>query len=137
MNTFRLTAGNDNVLLYYVQLEVGEGFLLSPTNVPDSIIIDTFKKTCLLIHTVLQNTLKFRQLLSQESSKPNSHRSLVAIKEHGVLMSVTNKKGEEFEFWVIGRLFSSPARELYVCHRADIPQNLVEIAFRLSLYTSG
>ena len=74
----------------------------------------------------------FRYLLALETSKPNSHRSLVAIKEHGILITVDSK-----EFWVIGRLFSIPSKELYVCHRADVPQNLVELAFRLSLNSAG
>lgn len=53
------------------------------------------------------------------------------------MITATDSKGEEIEFWVIGRLFNAPQRELYVCHRADVPQNLVEIAFRLSLHTAG
>lgn len=134
---FRITAGNENVLFHYVQIELGEAYLLAPTNIIDNQIITTFRKTCLLIHTVLQNTLKFRQILSEDGNKPNSHRSLVAIKEHGILVSMKSEKGELIEFWVIGRLFTSPLRELYVCHRADVPQNLVEIAFRLSLHCAG
>lgn len=135
----KITAGKDNVLFHYVQIEVGEGYILSPTNVLDNHIVQTFRRTCQLIHAVLQNTIKFRQILSEDAvNKPNSgHRSLVAIKEHGVLVNLRNEKGELVEFWVIGRLFNSPTRELYVCHRADVPQNLVEIAFRLSLHCAG
>lgn len=48
-------------------------------------------------------THRFRYLLSQESSRPNSHRSLVAIKEHGVLISTIHGTDEQqIEFWVIG-----------------------------------
>lgn len=46
----------------------------------------------------------FRYLLEQESSKPNSHRSLVAIKEHGILISIESdsEPNNRIEFWVIG-----------------------------------
>ncbi|GAB0097160.1 Protein inturned [Sergentomyia squamirostris] len=129
----RLTSGQTNVLLHYVQLEIGEGVLLAPTTTPASLeLIKTFRQTCFLIHTVLQNTIRFRQLLSQESTKPNHHRSLVAIKEHGVLLRMNTT-----EFWIIGRLFLATGRETYLCHLADIPQNLVEIAFRLTLNAAG
>lgn len=55
---FRITAGVDNVLFHYVQVEVGEAYLLAPTNSINGIVIEAFKRSCLLIHTVLQNTLK-------------------------------------------------------------------------------
>lgn len=42
----------------------------------------------------------FRHLLSQETSTPNMHRSLVAIKEHGILISSENYHFPPF--WVIG-----------------------------------
>ncbi|XP_055694691.1 protein inturned [Lutzomyia longipalpis] len=128
----RLTSGHTNVLLHYVQLEIGEGILLAPTNTTNVDLIRTFRQTCFLIHTVLQNTIRFRQLLAQETSKPNSHRSLVAIKEHGVLLRMKST-----DFWVIGRLFLATGRETYLCHVADVPQNLVEIAFRLTLNAAG
>ncbi|XP_037048340.1 protein inturned [Bradysia coprophila] len=137
----KVTAGRENVLFHYVQLEIGQGVLLSSTGASkSSTIIKSFRKACLLIHTILQNTIRFRFLLSQESNnKPNWHRSLVAIKEHGILISIDDPENanDPVEFWVIGRLFSTPPKELYVCHRADVPQNLVELAFRLSLYSAG
>ncbi|XP_059622664.1 protein inturned [Phlebotomus argentipes] len=128
----RLTSGHNNVLLHFVQLEIGEGILLAPTVTHSADLVRAFRQSCFLIHTVLQNTIRFRQLLSQETSKPNSHRSLVAIKEHGVLL-----KMNALEFWVIGRLFLATGRETYLCHLADVPQNLVEIAFRLTLNAAG
>uniref|UniRef100_A0A1B0DPZ1 Uncharacterized protein n=1 Tax=Phlebotomus papatasi TaxID=29031 RepID=A0A1B0DPZ1_PHLPP len=60
----RLTSGHSNVLLHYVQLEIGEGILLAPTNTQNTELIRTFRQTCFLIHTVLQNTIRFRQLLT-------------------------------------------------------------------------
>lgn len=98
----KITAGNENVLLHYVQLEVGHGYVLAPTMVNErDAVVQEFRKACQLIHTILQNTIRFRNMLAQESGKPNSHRSLVAIKEHGVLITVDTSNGP-IEFWVIG-----------------------------------
>ncbi|XP_035790261.1 protein inturned-like [Anopheles albimanus] len=140
----QLTSGPENLLYYYVQLEVGDGYFLAPTfnNVAamkNDIVMNLFRKTCTLIHATFENTGKFRTLLFNESSKLNSHRSLVPIKEQGMLMSVPKDQslGERLDFWIVGRLFHNPAKELYVCYRADAPQNMVELAFRICLTCAG
>lgn len=133
----KLTAGSDNVLYYYVQLEVGEGILLAPTTNQNPIVIEAFRNAAHSIHEILQETIRFRQILSQETSKPNVHKSSVAIKEHGILIEVIAEGWDCIEFWVIGRLFLATGRETYLCHRADVPQNMVEIAFRLQLNSTG
>lgn len=107
---------------------------------------------------------RFRHLLSQEAATHSVNQSLVAIREHGILISDVLKNGYQ-PFWVIGyvilfahlnlplfdissfkkfiliyvfsRLFTNPSKEVYVCHRADVPQNLVEIAYRLTFHTAG
>ncbi|XP_055628649.1 protein inturned [Toxorhynchites rutilus septentrionalis] len=139
-----LTFGTENLLYYFVQLEIGDGLFLAPTfnflHMKHDIIMNTFRKNCTLIHNTLQNTKKFRDFLSNESNRiGNTHRSLVAIKEQGMLMSVPKEgnTSDRVMFWVIGRLFITPARELYVCHRADAPQNMVELAFRICLTCAG
>ncbi|XP_055534665.1 protein inturned isoform X2 [Wyeomyia smithii] len=139
----RLTFGTENLLYYFVQMEMGDGFFLAPVlstgQVKHDIIMNTFRKTCTLIHNTLQNTKKFRDLLSNDSKIGYNHRSLVAVKEQGMLMSVPKESNpnERIEFWVLGRLFNTPSRELYVCHRADAPQNMVELAFRICLTCAG
>lgn len=139
-----LTFGSENLLYYFVQLEMGDGVFLAPavnlSNAKHDLILNTFRKTCTIIHNTLQNTKKFRDILSNEANKiANTHRSLVAIKEQGMLMSVPKEGGtsDRVEFWVLGRLFNSPPRELYVCHRADAPQNMIELAFRICLTCAG
>ncbi|EAT41008.1 AAEL007317-PA, partial [Aedes aegypti] len=139
-----LTFGSENLLYYFVQLEMGDGVFLAPTvilpNAKHDLLLNTFRKTCTIIHNTLQNTKKFRDILSNETNKiANTHRSLVAIKEQGMLMSVPKEgtTSDRVEFWVLGRLFNSPPRELYVCHRADAPQNMIELAFRICLTCAG
>lgn len=103
---------------------------------------------------------RFRHLLSQEASAHGVNQSLVAIREHGILISDELKSGYQ-PFWVIGyvnqiktldkfvnayeflsiyicsRLFTNPSKEVYVCHRADVPQNVIEIAYRLTFHSAG
>lgn len=56
---FRITSGPENILFHYVQIEVGEGILLAPTNTSSSsIVIGHFRRTCLIIHKILQNTMR-------------------------------------------------------------------------------
>lgn len=56
----KITAGSENVLFHYVQIEVGQGILLAPTGlVSNDPIIRAFRKTALLIHNILQNTIRF------------------------------------------------------------------------------
>lgn len=133
----KLTGGLDNVLFHYVQLDVGEGLLMAPTVKIHPIVLEAFRNAAHSIHEVLQNTIRFRQQLAQEVTQPGINKSSVAIKEHGVLISAAINEEEAVDFWVIGRLFLATGRETYLCHRADVPQNMVEIAYRMQLSATG
>ncbi|XP_061400751.1 protein inturned [Musca vetustissima] len=68
----------------------------------------------------------------------NTRDLMIPIKEHGLTVQVVDKTSlEKYKFAVIGRLFLSPPREVYICHRPDMPANMVELAFRLSFFASG
>ncbi|XP_071626362.1 protein inturned isoform X2 [Temnothorax longispinosus] len=126
----KLTAGDKNYLYHYVHLDTVEGILLSSIpiqNTPkDNRILVNFNKCVHVIHRLLHNTVRFKTL-NQDIDKTAINRSLIAVKEHGVLF-----EWENTAFWVIGRLYTSPhPKELYVCHQDSAPQNLIEIAFRL------
>lgn len=135
-----LTFGPENVLYHYVQLDAGDGIILSSLNdqlnAKNDLLLDVFRRSCIKIHLELQNSMKFRHILSKESKVTNS-RSLVAIKEHGILVKLKLNNDANLEVWIIGRLFTAPQREIYVLVEADIPQNLVEIAFRICLNCVG
>lgn len=136
----KLTSGLDNVLFHYVQLDVGEGILMAPTVKIHPVILKAFRTAAHAIHEVLQNTIRFRQQLAQEGSKATGiSKSSVAVKEHGMLISASagGEEEDEASFWVIGRLFLATGRETYLCHRSDVPQNMVEIAYRLQLNAAG
>lgn len=61
----QLTTGNENILYHFVQLDMTEGILLCP---PESklqtqtyeLILNNFRKCCQQIHTLFQNTLRFK-----------------------------------------------------------------------------
>ncbi|KAJ8970259.1 hypothetical protein NQ317_018121 [Molorchus minor] len=37
-------------------------------------------------------------------------------------------------YWVVGRLFYMPhPKEVYICYQDSIPQNIIEIAFKMNI----
>ncbi|XP_046835061.1 protein inturned isoform X2 [Vespa crabro] len=128
----KLTAGEKNYLYHYVHLDLTEGILLSShpieTSSKDNKILINFNKCVHMIHRLLHNTIRFKTMLNQDMDKTVINKSLIAIKEHGILFEWDNTT-----YWVIGRLYTTPhPKELYVCYQDSAPQNLVEIAFRLN-----
>lgn len=127
----KLTAGDKNYLYHYIHLDTVEGIILSSIPIQstskDNRILVNFNKCVQVIHRLLHNTVRFKKMLSQDIEKTAINKSLIAVKEHGVLF-----EWENVIFWVIGRLYMSPhPKELYVCHQDSAPQNLIEIAFQL------
>ncbi|KAI5646108.1 protein inturned [Phthorimaea operculella] len=144
----RITAGDQNVLFHFVQLESEKGILIAPVrsiesqanNAIYSYIVKTFRSASKRIHELLQNNMRFR---SSQAPTSSLNKILVAIKEYAMLFQVpaevlnqsgvAKKNAEPFLFWVVGRVFSEPEpRELYVCYHESIPQDLTEVAYLLS-----
>lgn len=79
------------------------------------------------IHRLLSETKRYKKLLNQDVSKSVINKSLIAIKEYGILFEWENST-----YWVVGRLYNTPqSRELYICYHDSAPQNLIEMSFRL------
>ncbi|KAG6447433.1 hypothetical protein O3G_MSEX004969 [Manduca sexta] len=144
----RITAGEENVLFHFIQLESEKGILIAPVknieaqsnNILYSFIIKTFRSACKKIHELLQHSIRFKR--NHAPANP-LNKILVAVKEYGILFQAPmeilnqcgiNKKNQEtFQFWVVGRVFSEPEpRELYICYHESIPQDLTEVAYLLS-----
>nr|XP_021181739.2 protein inturned [Helicoverpa armigera] len=144
----RITAGEENVLFHFVQLESEKGMLIAPVknlelqanNVLYSYIVKTFRSACKRIHELLQHSIRFKK--NHAPSNP-LNKILVAVKEHGMLFQVpldilsqcgvSKKNTEPYLFWVVGRVFSEPEpRELYLCYHESVPQDLTEVAYLLS-----
>ncbi|XP_026733702.1 protein inturned [Trichoplusia ni] len=148
VTTHRITAGEENVLFHFVQLESEKGMLIAPVkniemqanNVLYSYILKTFRSACKQIHDLLQHSIRFKK--NHAPSNP-LNKILVAVKEHGMLFQapletlsqcgVNKKNTEPYLFWVVGRVFSDPEpRELYLCYHESVPQDLTEVAYLLS-----
>ncbi|XP_034243272.1 protein inturned [Thrips palmi] len=144
----KLSTGPENIVFHYVHIDINEGVMLSPVHSSYSTnlieILSKFRSTAMQIHSLFQNTISFKKLKGVEASHSLINKSLVAIKEFGALFECNlplrgnEKSPSSMNFWVVGRLFFMPAsREVYVCYEDSAPQNLVELAFRLALTTTG
>ncbi|XP_017479689.1 PREDICTED: protein inturned [Rhagoletis zephyria] len=151
----KISAGWKNAIFYYVYVDNTNGSVFCPlkANSESFPFLAEMRKACHTIRAVLQNTKHYRRLMAQENTKPAASKGMLAIKEHGVTIQVrevmtdaaaaasagsTEAEGVvKGRFVVIGRLFNSPLKEVYVCHKPDVPQNMVEMAFRLSFFSVG
>lgn len=132
----KLTFGPANVLYHFTQLDFSEGIILTTINEnackpPCDILVDVFRRSCLSIHDILQDTIKFNEQLARETKITSK---AMMPKEQGMLIDLQLEK-DRLSFWVIGRLFGT--KELYICYDSKIPQNMVEIAFRIALNCIG
>ncbi|KAK8742472.1 hypothetical protein OTU49_001901 [Cherax quadricarinatus] len=155
----RVTCGKDGVLFHLVQLEVGEGVIIQsePSTVSPSVspvspsatqppppfhsqVLQSFRSTCAHIHHVLHASIRGKE----PSGNYSGSTALNGIKEHGVLFTYTppstdagnigKRRTQSFSYWVVGRLLVAPyQREVYVCFHESIPQNVLELAFKVSL----
>lgn len=126
-----LTMGDKNYLYHYVHLDTVEGILLSSKPLEylgkDRNFLVNFNKCVHVIHRLLHNTVRFKTMLNSDMDKTVINKSLIAVKEHGVLF-----EWENLSYWVVGRLYTTPhPKELYVCYQDSAPQNLIEMAFKL------
>ncbi|XP_019754086.1 protein inturned isoform X1 [Dendroctonus ponderosae] len=138
----QLTCGRHNVLFHFVQLDSTEGMLVTPLECNLQyemypLIMNNFRRCCQNIHDLFQSTLRFKSLPAQDIAKSLMNKSLIAIKEYGMLFECPTSaepKRSKIAYWVIGRLFYTPhPQELYVCYQDSVPQNLVDFAFKISL----
>ncbi|KAG8039143.1 hypothetical protein G9C98_003450 [Cotesia typhae] len=131
ISPIRITTGPKNVLIHYVHLDPFEGVLMSSRTIENpgknADVINTFNECAHTIHKLLGNTVRFKTLAIEDPASVVINKNLVAIKEHGILFEY-----EGINFWVIGRLFETPClKEFYVCYEDSVPQNLIEMAFKL------
>lgn len=127
-----LTVGERNYLIYYLHLNLCEGILISSTfdkyTIRTSEIIIKFSRCIKMIRRLLQNALRYKKILNQDTNKYEINKSLMSIREQGTLFTWNN-----LIYWVVGKMFPYPhAKEFYVCYHDSTPQNLIEMLFRLN-----
>ncbi|XP_060656028.1 LOW QUALITY PROTEIN: protein inturned [Drosophila nasuta] len=138
----KISAGWKNSVWHYVYVDMANGVVLCPfTATPESFpYLSEMRRACHTIHLVLERSkLHRRQLTESTGARSTTGHDITMIKEHGITLEVANAGKDQagVRFVVVGRLFQSPAKEVYVCHRPEVPQNMVELAFRLSFFSMG
>ncbi|KAJ8678809.1 hypothetical protein QAD02_014596 [Eretmocerus hayati] len=123
-----VTTGEKNSLIYYVHIDSFEGILISSQlGQFDGGFLRNLKLGSQAIQKLLSDTKRYKKILSHDTGKSVINKSLVAIKEHGVLF-----EWELCTYWIVGRLYATPRpKELYICYEDCTPQNVIEMAFRL------
>ncbi|ALC43826.1 in [Drosophila busckii] len=142
----KISAGWRNSILHYVYVDMANGILLCPfTGSAERFpYLCEMRRACHIIHVVLERSKYHRRQLLEPPNAAGSrvapgHSSndITVVKEHGITMEVANTDQTIVKFVVVGRLFQSPAKEVFVCHRPEVPQNMIEMAFRLSFFPMG
>ncbi|XP_034483208.1 protein inturned [Drosophila innubila] len=138
----KISAGWKNSVIHYVYVDMANGVLLCPfTATPESFpYLSEMRRACHMIHLVLDRSKHHRRQLAESSSAiGHGSHDITMVKEHGITMEVANASKDQagIQFVVVGRLFQSPTKEVFVCHRPEVPQNMVEMAFRLSFFSLG
>ncbi|XP_030573155.1 protein inturned [Drosophila novamexicana] len=139
----KISAGWKNSVLHYVYVDLTNGVLLCPFTASSESFpyLSEIRKACHMIHLVLERSKHHRRQMSEPARSALTHAShdITIVKEHGITMEIANPAKEQTarRFVVVGRLFQSPAKEVYVCHVPEVPQNMVEMAFRLSFFSMG
>jgi len=145
----QLSISPENTIFHFLHLDVGEGVFLAPLVPPSgpyhTQVLDNFRAACQIIHSSFQMTIRSKELVKgREGAAPRPwlNKSLVAVKEQGMLFHYSPSDGEEespkkplpvLSYWVCGRLFLAPnPRECYICYHDSAPQVMIELAFRLA-----
>lgn len=108
----KLTAGNENVLFHYVLFDTTKGIVICPPESNENsklyeTILNNFRKCCQSIRELFQSTIRFKNMSAEEMAKSVINKSLIAIKEYGLLFECSvpqesNKKSMKITFWVVG-----------------------------------
>ncbi|KAJ8297593.1 hypothetical protein KUTeg_024124 [Tegillarca granosa] len=148
----RFTRGTDNSLFHYVNLDHSEGVYVGPTFHEMGVVqgqiqeqvLENFHKASLQIRKEFQNSLKILNKDEMDDHDINEADSSKSVIEHGVMFNFTptytpeNKKvaPPSLTYWVVGRLFLKPQhREMFICFHDAVPQNILELAFKLDFGT--
>ncbi|OWF38056.1 Protein inturned [Mizuhopecten yessoensis] len=137
----KLTVGAENCLLHFLHIDKIDGVFVSPTletNELEKDIAHNFHLCCTQIKHMFDR-YRYRKKYPMRDERENDYRipscpdpSFYHIREEGVLFQLPQSDMDHKvpeSYWVVGRQRSKT--ELYVCFKDGIPQNLVELAFRM------
>ncbi|KAH9523224.1 hypothetical protein Btru_066145 [Bulinus truncatus] len=141
----RLSRGKDNTLLSYVQLDSGNGIIITPTeaelnevhsSLQDQVMIN-FNLACQKIRAVFLD-----QVVSADTKSFVFNTDTMTEKscvEAGAMFQCTYQSPaterrqliSTLSYWVVGRCWQSTRQEIYVCFHESAKQSTIEMAFSL------
>lgn len=145
------TTGPYNVLFNYVIHSQAQGTLLFPISLTDNLsrIEPIFIKYCGIIRQTLMLRRQSEYLVDEDFTKPErmSHAAERPILMEGtepiVEYGIHVEDSESFaphtiKYWVVGAMLPISSStygdltEIYICYEDSIPQNIVDIAYRMA-----
>ncbi|XP_055914260.1 protein inturned [Eupeodes corollae] len=131
------TAGWSNDLKFFLHWNCADAVIMSPLkSICSEVQLSVMKENIVNIHNLIYSNYNCKKK-QRDTLNANWNRNLV-LREHGICVNLKNHDSEESEtIFIIGRLFGSPLREIFVCFGPNFSQNLVELAFRMSLLNVG
>lgn len=131
------TAGWSNDLRFFVHWNCADGILFrSLKPMCSDIHLEVVKESIYNIHNIIHSYSNAKKK-NRDSINTGWNRNVV-LREFGTSVNLKNNDLKESEIlFIVGRLFLYPLREIYVCFGPNYSQNLVELAFRMSLLNVG
>uniref|UniRef100_UPI00358FAEC9 protein inturned isoform X2 n=1 Tax=Myxine glutinosa TaxID=7769 RepID=UPI00358FAEC9 len=135
-NVSRSMSGHSSCL-YFLSLEISSAVYITPRggllgdsgNSLNPKVLMKFLHCCNDIHSLFE---------SRRTPKCSPPVADDPVHEHGVVFSLAPEKGQDLHrqpllrrYWVVGRWFEKPRREVFVCMHDPVSQTAVELAFQL------
>lgn len=147
----KISSGWHNAIYHFVYIDNVNNTIFSPLTPPSDIA--PFSSRIYTIFQQIQRNLHMHRM-NGHRNKTSKHlsgncggeySSRPVMQEHSLTVQMsktTDVNGQLTEeasvrLAITGRVFSTPPREIYICHRPEVPQNMIELAFRLSFFPSG
>ncbi|XP_071951438.1 protein inturned-like isoform X2 [Antedon mediterranea] len=145
----KLTAGHDNTLFHFVDVNTTEGVVICPTHSDVAMLggilhpqlLENFHQACMRIRQIFARAKRKAQKTKMNSGQLiNKQEGMGHVKEQGILFHCTSPNWPEqrkapptMQYWVVGRLYGDKqSREIYVCYHESASQNAIELAFKLA-----
>ncbi|XP_033095907.1 protein inturned-like [Anneissia japonica] len=145
----KLTAGHDNTLFHFVELNTSDGVIVCPTHSDVAMLggilhpqlLSNFHQACMKIRKIFAKSWeKAQKTVSNDGHHICNTVGLGRVKEYGVMFQCSppnwpeqRKAPPTMQYWVVGRFNGEQqSREVYVCYHESANQNAVELAFKLA-----
>lgn len=148
----KISSGWHNAIYHFIYIDNVNNTIFSPLTASGDIAPFT-SRIFSIFQQIQHNLHSQRTMIGGRQGRTNKVSTSAggeqtprpSILEHGITLQMSKTidvNGHQTEevsvrLAITGRVFSSPPREIYICHRPEVPQNMIELAFRLSFFPSG